>query len=91
MAFAARSSSLPRNYFLRLCRARCLQQHQFSKLFVVIGMEVENPSKPEELGEEDLVDYEEEEDTTVPSTEKPAENGKETTKKYANNTHLFLT
>lgn len=41
-------------------------------------MQVEAHPKPEELGEEDLVDYEEEDETP---TEKPAENGKDTTKK----------
>ena len=49
-------------------------------------MEVDNlvhSNKPDELGEEDLVDYEEEEETTVPSASKVAENGKEATKKYA--------
>lgn len=43
-------------------------------------MQVEAHAKPEELGEEDLVDYEEEEDTTPAN--KPAENGKDSTKKY---------
>lgn len=46
-------------------------------------MEVDPNQKPaEELGEEDLVDYEEEDDTA--QTEKPTENGKEAaSKKYA--------
>lgn len=45
-------------------------------------MEPEVAAKPaDELGEEDLVDYEEEEETA--QTEKPTENTKEGTKKYA--------
>lgn len=45
-------------------------------------MEVDPNQKPaEELGEEDLVDYEEEEDTA--QTEKPTETGKDASKKYA--------
>lgn len=39
--------------------------------------------QPDDVGEEDLVDYEEEEEPMVPSSEKPSENGKEGTKKYA--------
>lgn len=42
-------------------------------------MQVENSTKPAELGEEDLVDYEEEEDTTA--VDKPSENGKDSTNK----------
>lgn len=44
-------------------------------------MEVEAQNKPEELGEEDLVDYEEEDETAVAPADKPAENGKDPTKK----------
>lgn len=50
--------------------------------YVPSVMEVEPTNKAEELGEEDLVDYEEEEDTTQ-AADKPAENGKEAPKKYA--------
>jgi hypothetical protein len=45
-------------------------------------MDVDATTKPaEELGEEDLVDYEEEEDTAPPA-DRPAENGKDASKKY---------
>jgi hypothetical protein len=51
-------------------------------------MEVDPNNKPaEELGEEDLVDYEEEEDTA--QAEKHTENGKDTSKKYAATIILF--
>jgi hypothetical protein len=53
-------------------------------------MEVDPSSKPEELGEEDLVDYEDEDDTTAPLTHKPAENGKELPKKYAHTRPFHL-
>lgn len=49
-------------------------------------MDVESTTKPEELGEEDLVDYEEEEDTAQ-AADKPAENGKDAPKKYATTTY----
>lgn len=50
-------------------------------------MEVDPNNKPaEDLGEEDLVDYEEEEDTAQ-AVEKPAENGKDASKKYAAKTN----
>ena len=54
-------------------------------------MDVETATKPEELGEEDLVDYEEEDETTTVGASKPSENGKEASKKYAIFTHLFST
>jgi hypothetical protein len=46
-------------------------------------MEVDQATKPEELGEEDLVDYEDEDDTTATPVHKAAESGKEPPKKYA--------
>lgn len=45
------------------------------------SMDVAPPPKVNDVGEEDLVDYEEEE--VVQTTDKPSENGKEGTKKYA--------
>lgn len=45
-------------------------------------MEADPATKPEELGEEDLVDYEEEDDTQ-PTSDRPTENGKDSSKKYA--------
>ena len=42
-------------------------------------MQVENQNKAAELGEEDLVDYEEEDETTT--VDKPTENGKDSTNK----------
>ena len=47
------------------------------------AMEVDQATKPEELGEEDLVDYEDEDDTTATPVHKAAESGKEPPKKYA--------
>lgn len=41
-----------------------------------------HPPKPEDLNEEDLVDYEEEEDETT-TADKATENGKDGSKKYA--------
>jgi hypothetical protein len=49
-------------------------------------MDVDPNSKPEELGEEDLVDYEEEEDA-APLADRVAENGKDASKKYDPTTH----
>lgn len=58
----------------------------FGKAPEVLVMDVEQTTKPEELGEEDLVDYEEEEDAAQ-AAEKPSENGKDAPKKYATTTY----
>lgn len=44
-------------------------------------MESDHAAKPADLGEEDLVDYEEEEDTTT--IEKPTDTSKDLSNKYA--------
>lgn len=51
-------------------------------------MDVDHLNKPEELGEEDLVDYEEEDEPSH-APEKPVENGKDSSKKYAEHCLLY--
>lgn len=51
-------------------------------------MHTENPAnKTADIGEEDLVDYEEEDDTTV---EKPSDASKENANKYASTSSFFI-
>lgn len=73
----------PRSHFIRY--ARIFFKSDVNGFLVQLSfryhanMQVENQQKPAELGEEDLVDYEEEDDTTT--VDKPAENGKDSANK----------
>ncbi len=50
----------------------------------MITVDAVNPQfeQPEQIVEEELVDYEEEDESMVTTTERVAENGKDATKKY---------
>ena len=76
MAFLYSFSHLQSQTF---CRQRVKERAD-----IISAMEVDNlvNNKPEELGEEDLVDYEEEEEATVPPANKATDSAKETSKKY---------
>lgn len=52
-------------------------------------MEPENAVKSADLGEEDLVDYEEEEDTAT-TVEKASENAKDPSNKYASSLYSLF-